>query len=408
MIHIKNVKTIEGKTVDHIIDSEQEIEINASNFLLMPALIDPHVHFRTPGLEHKENWKTAAKAAIKGGITTVFDMPNTLPPCITFERLKEKKERIDAQLKEVEIPLNYHLYLGADKSHFDEIYKCKDQIIGLKVFMGSSTGDLVMDDDSSLHAAFSLASSHGLVLAVHAEDEALIHQRQKLFRHETHPRIHSEIRNREVAFLATKKAIELAKIYKTKLYLLHISTKEEVALIRKAKKEGISVFAETTPHHLFLTTNAYETLGTKAQMNPPIRDQEDCEALWLALHDQTIDTIGSDHAPHTLQEKNQPYGKAPSGIPGVETTLPLLLDAFHQKKISLELIVRLMRDNVKSIFSLPANQDVVLIDLHKVKEVKDHDLCTLCGWSPYSGRLLKGWPVYTILKGNVYALNLTQ
>jgi dihydroorotase len=402
MIKIRNISTVGGKTVDHVIESPQKREIDGSSLLLMPALIDPHVHFRIPGLEHKENWKTAAKAAIRGGITTVFDMPNTLPPCISLERLKEKKERIDAQLREVNIPLHYHLYLGADKSHFDEIFKCKKQVIGLKVFMGSSTGDLVMDDDSSLHAAFSLAAAHGLVLAVHAEDEDLILKRKKLFEKETHPRIHSEIRNREVAILATTKAIELAKIYRTQLYLLHISTKEEVELIRRAKKDGISVFAETTPHHLFLTVEAYEALGTKVQMNPPIRNHEDCQALWKALHDGTIDTIGSDHAPHTLEEKKQPYGKAPSGIPGVETTLPLLLDAFHQKKISLDLIVRLMRHNVEKIFSLPTNQDVVLIDLNKVKEVKDSDLCTLCRWSPYSGRSLKGWPVYTILKGNVY------
>ena len=187
MIFIKNIQTLEGTIEDFKIESPNIHEINGSGLLLMPALIDPHVHLRTPGLEYKETWETGAKAALKGGITTVFDMPNTIPPCITFTRLNEKREIIEKQLHKARIPLNYYLYLGADKSHFDEIYKCKDKIVALKVFMGSSTGDLVMDDDSSLHAVFSLAASLGLVLAVHAEDEALIQQRKKLFEHESQP-----------------------------------------------------------------------------------------------------------------------------------------------------------------------------------------------------------------------------
>ncbi|MBS0652679.1 MAG: amidohydrolase family protein, partial [Verrucomicrobia bacterium] len=283
MITIRNAQSPEGRTIDLALESAGNETIDAEGLTLIPALIDPHVHFRTPGLEHKETWETASRAAISGGITTVFDMPNTVPPIITQERLEEKKQRIDAQLKAAGIPLHYGLYLGADKSHFDQIARCKEKCVGLKVFMGSSTGDLVMDDESSLHSAFSLCAQHDMLLAVHAEDEALIQERKALFPHADHPRFHSQVRNDEVAFRATHKAIELARLYKTRLYLLHIGTKREVELIKRAKEEGLSVFAETTPHHLFLTQDAYETLGTKVQMNPPLRTEADRLALWEGI-----------------------------------------------------------------------------------------------------------------------------
>jgi len=405
VITIRNAQSPEGRSIDLALESESHEAIDAEGLTLIPALIDPHVHFRTPGLEHKETWETASKAAISGGITTVFDMPNTLPPTITIERLIEKKQRIDAQLKKAGIPLHYGLYLGADKSHFDQIARCKEECVALKVFMGSSTGDLVMDDDSSLHSAFSLCAQHDMLLAVHAEDEALIQERKALFPHADHPRFHSQVRNDEVAFRATRKAIELSRLYKTRLYLLHIGTKREVDLIKQAKEEGLPVFAETTPHHLFLTQDAYETLGTKVQMNPPLRTETDRLALWEGIRNGTIDTIGSDHAPHTLEEKALPYGKAPSGIPGVETTLPLLLNAAAKGNITLSQIIRLMRTRVQEIFRIPPNDDWVLIDLKLSQAIDEKRLKTKCGWSPYAGLALKGWPVKTILKGRIYDIS---
>lgn len=404
MILIKNAQSIDGRVVDVAVASQEKTQIDADGLTLMPALIDPHVHFRTPGLEHKENWETAARAAIYGGITTVFDMPNTLPPTITYERLLQKKQIIDAQLNKADIPLHYGLYLGADKHHFDEIGRSRKICMGVKVFMGSSTGDLVMDDESSLHAVFSLCAQHDMLLAIHAEDEALIQERKRLFPNPDHPRLHSQIRNDEVAFKATCKALELAKLYKTRLYLLHIGTKKEVEAIRRAKEEKVTVFAETTPHHLFLTQDAYETLGTKVQMNPPVRTENDRLALWDAIQTGIIDTIGSDHAPHTLEEKNQPYGKAPSGIPGIETTLPLMLHAAAQGKITLGQIVKLMRSRIQEIFQLEPNEDWVLVDLNARRTVDTNNLKTKCRWSPYEGLELQGWPVKTILKGRVYDL----
>lgn len=404
MIKIKNVLTPEGTVIDFSLSSDEEITINGKGLTLLPAMIDSHVHFRTPGLEHKENWETAAKAAIYGGITTVFDMPNTIPPTITLERLEEKKKRIEEQLKKADIPLHFGLYLGADKFHFDQIPLCKNKIVALKVFMGSSTGNLVMDDDASLHTAFSLAASNDLLLAIHAEDEALIQERKALFQGRTDPKTHSELRNDEVAVRATAKAIELSRLYKTRLHLLHIGTKRELQLIRQAKQEGVPVTFETTPHHLFLTIDDYAKHGTKVQMNPPLRTQEDAEALWQAIHEGLLDTIGSDHAPHTLEEKAQPYGKAPSGIPGVETTLPLLLDACNRGKITLKQIIRLMRDRVQEIYRLVPNDDFILVDMNKKAKIDNLSLKTKCGWSPYAGKELQGWPVYTLLKGKVYEL----
>ena len=175
-------------------------------------------------------------------------------------------------------------------------------------------------------------------------------------------------------------------------------------MVRQAKKDGIKVSLETTPHHLFLTEEDYKTLGTKAQMNPPLRTKADQKALWQGIADGTIDTIGTDHAPHTLEEKTKPYGEAPSGVPGIETHLPLLLNAHSKGKITLEKIVAVTHDNVEKLFGLPANDDIVLVDLNKKKEVRNVDLKTKCGWSPFAGRALQGWPIYTVLRGRVYKL----
>jgi dihydroorotase len=331
VIEIHNIFDIHKRPIQHRIPSTHPMRIDGNGWTLLPAGIDPHVHVRTPGLQHKEDWKSAAKASIAGGYSTLFDMPNTIPSTISETRLKAKKELIDQQLAESGISLRYHLYLGAEKNHFDHIAKVKKHIIGIKVCMGSTTGDLLMDDESSLHALFCLASRHDLIVAVHAEDERMIKKRTLLFKGETSPHIHSIIRNANVAAKAVAKAISLSKLYRTKLYIAHVSTKAELDLIRKAKDKGLSVYAEATPHHLFLSDNAYGLLGTRALMNPPLRSEEDRQALWQAIHDGTIDTIGSDHAPHTLEEKMQPFGKAHAGVPGIETTLPLLFTAYaHQ------------------------------------------------------------------------------
>lgn len=398
MIEIRKVQTVDGRHVDHFMEGEERV-IDGSGLLMLPALIDPHVHFRVPGAEHKEDWQSASRAAIAGGVTTVFDMPNNTPSCITAERLRDKKRIIDGQLK---IPLHYGLYLGADQNHLDEIPKVKKEIVGLKIYMGSSTGDLLMSDPKALDNAFRIAAENDVLVAVHAEDEDLIEERKDECKAALHlgAKHHSVLRNPEVAAKAVDHAIRLVEKYGTRLYIAHVSTKEELDLIRKAKKKGLPVYAEATPHHLFLTTEAYEKLGTCALVNPPLRDEN--RSLWEGVKDGTIDTIGTDHAPHLLVEKKKPYGSAPSGFPSIELYLALLLNAYCEKKISLEQIVSLTHTRTQEIFRWPANDDVVLVDLKRVKKVDNEHLKTKAKWSPYEGMTLKGWPKYTILNGKVY------
>lgn len=397
---------INKKIINVSIPAKQDFVIDNSELTLLPALIDPHVHFRTPGHEYKEDWRTAAKAAICGGYTTVFDMPNTLPPTITATLLQEKKSLIDSQLKEIQIPLRYQLFFGADKNHLTEIPQVKNEVIGIKVFMGCSTGNLVIDDDESLRAVFEIAAKNNLLVAVHAEDEHMMRERKKQYQGATQYAMHSRIRDIDVAVSAVEKAIALTRKYGTRLYILHLSSAPEIALVKKAKQEGLPVFAETTPHHLFLNENAYANLQGRAVVNPPLRTAEHNEALFAAIHDGVIDTIGSDHAPHTPAEKAKPYGECPSGMPGIETTLALLLNAHHEGLLSLQEIVALTSTRAREIFHLPKNDDVVLVDLNKISQVAENRLHTKCGWSPYAGRTLQGWPVYTILDGHCYDLQM--
>jgi dihydroorotase len=403
MITIKDVKTLDGKLRDITIESEETTLVDAKKrYILLPALIDPHVHFRTPGAEYKEDWISAAKAAISGGVTRVFDMPNNNPPCVTEEALDNKIELIESQLAEAEIPLRYNLYFGANKDSLEELGRVKKKVIGLKIYMGSTTGGIVMDDREALSRAFRLAAQDDLIVAVHAEDERIMDENKRKYGASLDPSTHSKVRDREAAIKATKLAISLAEEYNTQLLICHLSTKEELDLVRDAKKNSLLVYAEVTPHHLFLSEDDYDNLKSLALVNPPLRTKGDQEALWKGIQDGTVDFIGSDHAPHTLEEKSKPYGQAPSGFPGIETTLPLLLNAYNEKKITLEKIVALTHINIEQIYGLDRNEDYVLVDPEIVKEVKMSGLKTKCGWSPYAGMHLKGWPIYTILKGKVY------
>jgi dihydroorotase len=410
MITFQGLQTIDGSITDLQISSDEDKTISAHGLTLLPALIDPHVHFRTPGMEYKEDWRTGAKAAIRGGCTMVFDMPNTKPPTFTAELLQEKKLLINSQLKDVNIPLRYQLFFGADKQHLNNIAGVKNNVIGIKVFMGCSTGNLVIDDDESLHAVFSIAAKENILVAVHAEDEHMIRERQANYVGVKNYHAHSVIRNIEVAARAVEKAIRLTQQYGTRLYILHVSSAEEVALIKAAKKQGLPVFAETTPHHLFFDTSAYDSLGGKAVVNPPLRDSSQQGILFSAIHDNIIDTIGSDHAPHTLEEKEQAYGQCPSGMPGIEFMLPLLLDAYNQGKLSLQQIVSLTSKRARDIFQLSKlsgdnnhvdfSNDFVLVDLNKTATITKTE--SKCAWSPYMGLTLRGWPVYTLMQGRSY------
>lgn len=370
------------------------------DLLILPALTDAHVHFRTPGQEYKENWVSASKACLNGGVTTVFDMPNNQPPIVTCKSLEEKKDLIRSQLEEAGIPLEFHLYLGASKGYLSELKKLKGEPKLLKIFMGSSTGTLLLDGEKELEEAFKIASEVGAYIAVHAENEAMIASNQQALNLPQGPEAHSIVRTAEVAAYAVSQAIELAKKYDVPLYLLHLSTQKELDLVRKGKKEGARILAEATPHHLFLSTKAYSTLGTRALVNPPLRDEKERLALWEGIRDGTLDVIGSDHAPHTPEEKILPYGKAPSGVPGVEMTLPLLANEVMQGRLSWERLIALTSGNGRSFFKLKPTRDQVIIDCRAKKKVSLEDLASKAGWSPYEGWELKGWPLFTCIQGS--------
>ncbi len=362
---------------------------SGQRLLALPAVIDCHVHFRTPGQEYKEDWITGAAAALAGGVTTVGDMPNNVPSITTAKLLATKKELITGILTKHNLKIHPYFYFGATNTNFEEIKKVADEIIGIKVFLGSSTGDLLVDDPAAQEKIFALAHELDLPVAVHAEDEALILHNKKEYPH-PELRDHSVIRSPEVAAHGVARAIELCERFGAKIYILHVSTPGELNLIRKAKREGLPVFAEATPHHLFLTTDDYERLGSKAQINPPLRIAADQAALWQAVIDRTIDTVASDHAPHTLTEKYIAYPESPSGMPGVETLLPLLLDTHAQGKLSLERIVELTHTNPQKIFGLPETHDWVIVDLDGTWTIDDAALKTKCGWSTFAGKKLQG------------------
>lgn len=370
-----------------------------SRLITIPALIDPHVHFRTPGSEHKEDWITGVQAALAGGVTTVFDMPNTSPATTSLELVRVKKVLITNALQKSGQQIRFHLYLGATENNVGELAAAKNEIVGVKLFMGASTGNLQVENTEAQEAFFAECGRLGIPLAVHAEDEATLQNAKKKYAEkELSITDHSIIRPVEAAVIAVERACALAAKYHTRLYILHVSTEAELEIIRAAKKRGVNVYAEVTPHHLFLTTNDYARLGTLGQMNPPLRSERDQAALWAALLDGTIDTIGTDHAPHTLEEKQQPYGKAPSGVPGIETYLALLLDAHQNGKLTLNDITRLTRTNAQKIFHLPDNSDTVTVDLELTKTIKNEDLFTKCQWSPFAGQTLTGWPILTQIK----------
>lgn len=394
---MKTVVDFEGVQRSLPLDDSDSTE----GLTLIPALIDPHVHFRCPGFEHKEDWESAARACIAGGFSQVFEMPNTNPPCTTKERLFEKKRMIDQSLKEVDIPLRYELYFGACGESLKDFEEIKGHCKMLKIFMGASSKELVVDEEAILDEIFKKAAELDLVVAVHAESDKILQQRKKIF--SQHLRSHFKIHDRSAALDAVGKVLALAAKYQTKLYLLHISTQEELKLIEAAKKRGVNVLVETCPHYLFLTEHAFFYMGSFSQVNPPLRTKKDQQAIWEAIDSGLIDTIGSDHAPHLpCEKKARPVA---SGFPGLETTLPLLLNARHEGMISLEKIVSLCRRNIERFFGLEPYYDWVLLDLEKEQVLKKEILKTRAAWSPYIGRRLKGWPVLSIIQGRVYALN---
>ena len=299
-------------------------EIDAAGLTLLPGVIDPQVHFREPGLEYKEDLFTASCACAKGGVTSFLEMPNTRPLTINQTALDDKLRRAAAKSL-----VNYGFFIGATADNLAEILSVTPTC-GIKIFMGSMHGALLIDQEALLEKIFAQGSR---LIAVHAEDQARIAERRQQFAGRTDPAVHSQIQDNQAALLATQLALKLSKRYQRRLHILHLSTAEEAELLRQDKPAWVT--AEVTPQHLVLNTSAYDRIGTLAQMNPPIRSAHDNEVLWQALRDGVIDFIATDHAPHTLEEKTQGYPNSPSGMPGVETSLAVMLTQAMQGRCTV-------------------------------------------------------------------------
>ena len=377
--------------------------LDASNLLVLPGLIDPQVHFREPGMPHKEDLASGSLAAIAGGVTSFCEMPNTKPATTTPELLADKLARARGRAH-----ADHAFFLGATAENADRLGAWEDLpgCAGVKVFMGSSTGDLLVPDDATLERVL---RSGRCRVAVHAEDEPRLRERYAALGPDASVLRHHLVRDVECALRATTRLLDLVERTGRRVHLLHVSTAEEVELLRR-RGLGDLVTAEVTPNHLFLTAPAcYEEFGTRAQMNPPVREVRHRDALRAALRDGVLTCIGSDHAPHTLEEKARPYPQSPSGIPGVQTILGLLLTAVRDRWLSLQDLVRVTSAAPAKVYGLAGkgsldpghDGDLVLVDPRARGPLPLAWLHSRAGYSPYCGIELAGWPVVTVLRGQV-------
>jgi len=394
----------EGKIVSISKDTrlpKSDEKINCKGKIILPGLVDTHVHFREPGLEWKEDWSTGSRAAAKGGITFVMDMPNTDPTTTTVMRLLEKKKLAKKSV------VNFGLYAGITGDNTDQIENLSKHADAFKLYMAKTTGVFKLNDNVLIMKAFDEISKTKKVVCVHAENQKMNERFLKIYKNKDDPLAYAHSRPRESEILAINDVIGMAKQTKVKLHVCHVTTKEGLELIKKAK--NVDVTCETCPQYLFMTQEDLKKKKTLAKMNPPLRTKEDQTALWKGISNGTIDTITSDHAPHTLEEKYQDIWLAPAGVPGVETTLPLMLNAVNKRMIGLKKVIELMHNNAVKRFGLGNygnlevgnDANLTIIDLKKKWKILREDLLTKCGWSPFEGWEVKGIPVMTIVNGNV-------
>ncbi len=371
---------------------------NAHNLHVLPGLFDCQVHFREPGMEHKENFETGSRSALLGGMTGVFEMPNTFPPTTSVEALEEKRRRAKNRFY-----CDYAFYMGASPENADQLDELEKQpaCCGVKVFMGSSTGNLLVDQEKDLEKVVQHGSRR---MASHCEDEDRLNQR-KSYIVEGQVDSHCIWRDEQTALLATQKLVQFAEKYNRPVHILHVTTQDEIEFLAQHKSVAS---VEVTPQHLTLTApECYEKLGTLTQMNPPIRSERHFHALWRGVQNGVVDIIGSDHAPHTLEEKNKTYPATPSGMPGVQTLLPLLLHHRSLKRLDLQTIVRLLavqpylkfKMKNRGLIQKGFKANFTIIDSKKKWQITKNWLSYKCGWSPFEGMSIEGWPHTVILEG---------
>ncbi len=375
-------------------------EIDARNLLVLPGIIDTQVHFREPGSTDVEDLESGSKAAVLGGVTSVFEMPNTNPPTSNQTEFNKK-----LSLAKNRMFSNYAFYFGATSQNMEDL-KNVDKLegcCGVKLFAGSSTGNLLVKNEEDIEKVISNSSK---IVSIHSEDEEILNLRKKFIK-KGDVSSHPDWRNEECAMSSTRRVVKIAERYKKKIHVLHITTKEEVEFLSRYKG---NVTFEITPQHLTISApDCYNKLGSLSQMNPPIRDKKHQDMLWKAVKDNLVDTIGSDHAPHSLENKKKEYPQTPSGMPGVQTLVPLMLNHINNNKLTLNQFLKLVCENPVRIFGIKNkgyikegyDADLTIVDMNMKKVIKNNWIVSKCGWTPFDGYEVKGFPLGTIVNGKV-------
>ena len=364
---------------------------------ILPGVIDTQVHFREPGLEHKEDLATGSLSAVMGGVTGVFEMPNTNPLTTTRETFADKIARATGRMH-----CDFAFFIGGTHENVAELPTLErlPGCAGVKVFMGSSTGSLLVADDEGVGAIIKAISRRA---SFHSEDEFRLEERKPL-RIAGDPTSHPVWRDPEAALRSTKRLVALAHKYGKRIHVLHISTADEMLFLADHKDVAT---VEVTPHHLTLDETAYTRLGTFAQMNPPVRDKAHRAGIWAGVANGVVDVLGSDHAPHTREEKTKPYPNSPSGMTGVQTLVPIMLDHINAGRLSLERFVDLSSAGPARVFNIAGkgriavgyDADLTIVDLNRRETITDKWIASKAGWTPYDGVAVTGWPVGTIVRG---------
>lgn len=382
-------------SVDAPATSSADEIVDAAGLHLIPGVVDDQVHFREPGLTHKEDLITASRACAKGGVTTFLEMPNTKPATVTLEALHDK-----LALAAEKSRVNFGFYIGATPDNID-VLKAARRTPGIKIFVGSSTGSLLVDDQEALERIFAETT---LPICAHCEDEATVRGNSQRFSGTRDYSDHSRIRDHQAAIIATRRVVDLAERHQHQFHVLHVSTAEEVRFLRSRSP---LITAEACPHHLFFNVDDYSRLGSLVQMNPSIKTAQDNAELWRGLLDGTIEVIATDHSPHTLEEKQQPYPSSPSGLPCIENSLALMLNAVHEGRCSLPQVVSWMCEAPARIWNLSGkgriavgcDADLVLVNLNEQHTIRNEEQLTKAGWSPWHGTTLTGRAVRTWVLG---------
>lgn len=391
------------EAVGELSSASAAVELECAGLHVLPGVIDSHVHLREPGSEHKEDLESGTRAAVLGGVTAVFEMPNTHPAATTSNAILDKLRRAKGRSW-----CHHAFYVGATPTNAEELERFRgaewDGVAGIKIFMASSTGDLLVPHDEEIRRVLQVRD---LPVVVHSEDEFRLRERMEAFE-ATDVTQHPIIRDAECARRGTERLLALCAETGRPVHILHVSTSDELPLIAEAKRRGVKVTAEICPQHLiFASPECYERLGSRVQQNPPIRDGSHREALRQALAAGLFDTVGTDHAPHTLEEKALPYPSSPSGMPGVQTLVPAMLNLIAEGLIPLEQLVRLACEGPARVFGARDRgalepgfaADLTIVDLDAVRTVERSWIASRCGWSPYEGLRWRGWPIHTVVGG---------